>query len=119
MQLKTELTYMFPAGTYECGFTRGSLTHKAKTRMRVALLPDVITMKIDPLTADCSKKLESASIDVDVTATILNSSESFQVWWSYMDERKGDLSNRSKNNLQCLSLPSVLVTSVFQLQRIH
>lgn len=113
MQLKTELTYMFPAGTYECGFTRGSLTHKAKTRMRVALLPDVITMKIDPLTADCSKKLESASIDVNFTATILNSSESFKVSWSYMNKPLHDLSNRSKNNLQSLSLPSVLVTSVF------
>ncbi|XP_030262132.1 adhesion G protein-coupled receptor F5 [Sparus aurata] len=83
------------SGTYECGFTRGSLTHKAKTRMRVALLPDVITMKIDPLTADCSKKLESASIDVDVTATILNSSESFKVSWSYMNKPLHDLSNRT------------------------
>lgn len=112
MQLKTELTYMFPAGTYECGFTRGSLTHKAKTSMRVALLPDVITMKIDPLTADCLDP-KTASIDVDVTATILNSSESFKVSWSYMNKPLHDLSNRSKNNLQSLSLPSVLVTSVF------
>lgn len=104
---------MFPAGTYECGFTRGSLTHKAKTSLRVALLPDVITLKINPLTADCSAGPDSDSIDVDVTATILNSSESFQVWWSYMGERKDDLSNKSKNNLQCLSLPSVLDTSVF------
>nr|XP_046228186.1 adhesion G protein-coupled receptor F4 [Scatophagus argus] len=81
------------AGTYECGFTRGSVRHTAKTHLSVALLPDEINLKINPLTADCS--LSPDSVDIQVTAVILNSSESFDVWWSYMGVRKSDLFHKS------------------------
>ncbi len=76
---------VFPAGTYECGFTNGSVRHIAKTKLSVALLPDVIDLKTDPLTADCSEN--SKSNNINVTVSIPNSTESFDVWWSYMDER--------------------------------
>ncbi|XP_073349593.1 adhesion G protein-coupled receptor F4 [Pagrus major] len=83
------------SGTYECGFTRGSVTHKAKASLSVALLPDTITLKIDPLTADCSQ----GPVTVRVTATILNSSESFEVWWSYMGVRQDpDLTNKPEGD---------------------
>lgn len=98
MQLSREFTYMFPAGTYQCGFTSGSIMHTAKTQLSVALLPDTISLKINPLTVDCS--LSPATINVDVTATISNSTENFDVWWSYMGERKADLFNKCKTNLQ-------------------
>ncbi|XP_076613054.1 adhesion G-protein coupled receptor F3 [Chaetodon auriga] len=85
------------AGTYECGFTSGSVRHTAKTQLSVALLPDEITLKINPLAVDCSQGHES--INIDVTATILNSIESFDVWWSYMGEGKYELFNKSDGDL--------------------
>ncbi|XP_067428732.1 adhesion G protein-coupled receptor F5-like [Thunnus thynnus] len=84
---------MFPAGIYECGFTRGSVRHTAKTQLRVALLPDEITLKINPLTVDCSDRKDSDSVNVNVIATILNSTESYVVWWSYRGKGKNNLVN--------------------------
>ncbi|XP_060947070.1 adhesion G-protein coupled receptor F1-like [Limanda limanda] len=66
------------SGTYECGFTFGSVTHTAKAELKVSLLPEVITMKIDPPVTDCSV---SGNKDVTVTATIKNSTESYNVSW--------------------------------------
>lgn len=64
------------AGTYECGFTKGSVRHTAKSVLKVALLPDEITLRSDPLTVDCSKAKVS---EVTITATIANSSERYDV----------------------------------------
>lgn len=63
-------------GTYECGFTIGSIRHTAKTKLNVALLPDEITLRSIPLTVDCS----SADVQqVTITATILKSPENYNV----------------------------------------
>lgn len=77
-----------------CGFTSGPVLHVGETQLSVALLPDTIILEINPMTADCS--LGDETVDVNVSATILNSTESFSVWWSYMGERKSDLSNTCK-----------------------
>ncbi|XP_042246566.1 adhesion G protein-coupled receptor F4-like [Thunnus maccoyii] len=82
-------------GIYECGFTNGSVRHTAKTQLRVSLLPDEIDLKINPLTVDCSDMEDSENVNVNVTATILNSTESFDVWWSYRGEEKNNLVNTS------------------------
>ncbi|KAM3861016.1 adhesion G-protein coupled receptor F3 [Diretmus argenteus] len=78
------------AGTYECGFTSGLVRHTAKTELAVALLPDEITMTIKPLAVDCSKK-RTGSLKLNVTATILDSTERFNVTWSYNGEEKYQL----------------------------
>ncbi|KAM4633773.1 adhesion G-protein coupled receptor F1 [Polymixia lowei] len=76
------------AGKYnsvlECGFTKGSVRHTAKTVLTVALLPDDIIMSIDPLTGDCSEKAPTEHITVKVTAMILNTTEIFDVTWTYL-----------------------------------
>ncbi|XP_071399914.1 adhesion G-protein coupled receptor F3 isoform X2 [Centroberyx affinis] len=74
------------AGTYECGFTSGSVRHTAKTELAVALLPDEVTMTSNPLTADCSKG--NTFVEVKVNATILNQTETFNVTWSYRGENE-------------------------------
>ncbi|XP_034554758.1 adhesion G protein-coupled receptor F4 [Notolabrus celidotus] len=71
------------AGTYECGFTSGSVRHTAKSQLHVALLPDDILLKINPLTVVCSSE---ESQDVTITATILSSPEVFNVWCTYNRE---------------------------------
>ncbi|KAL7388681.1 hypothetical protein ABVT39_018919 [Epinephelus coioides] len=75
------------AGLYECGFTKGSVRHTAKTELKVALLPDEITMMINPLTADCSSKQTSA-LNIMANATILKSNETYKVRWTYMEENQ-------------------------------
>ncbi|XP_053300512.1 adhesion G-protein coupled receptor F3 [Pleuronectes platessa] len=74
------------SGTYECRFTFGSVTHTAKAKLKVSLLPEVITMKINPPIADCSdsSNLEvPVPVPVTVTATIQNSNESYNVSWQF------------------------------------
>ncbi|XP_068199406.1 adhesion G-protein coupled receptor F3 [Antennarius striatus] len=80
-------------GTYQCRFTTGSITHTAEAEVNVALLPDEIHMRIDPLSADCM--LNPETMPVDVTVSILKSRGSYEVWWSYMDERMSNLQNKS------------------------
>lgn len=70
---------MFPSGTYECGFTTGTIRHTASIPIKVVLLPDVITMKFSPLIADCSGKNPS----ITVTATIPKSEEAYKYYWNY------------------------------------
>ncbi|TMS12345.1 Adhesion G-protein coupled receptor F3 [Larimichthys crocea] len=70
------------AGTYECGFSSGSVRHTAKAELKVALLPDQISLNINPLTIDCTENDRS---DLKVTATIPNSTENFTVRWKYRD----------------------------------
>ncbi|XP_062267965.1 adhesion G protein-coupled receptor F5-like [Platichthys flesus] len=70
----------YGSGTYECRFTFGSVTHTAKAELKVSLLPEEITMKIDPPVADCSN---SSNLEVTVTATIQNSNESYNVSWQF------------------------------------
>ncbi|KAM7368262.1 hypothetical protein PAMP_014502 [Pampus punctatissimus] len=71
-------------GTYECGFTSGSIRHTAQIYLSVALLPDEIILETNPSTVDCSTGVES--VQVDVNATIPKSTESFEVAWFYRDE---------------------------------
>lgn len=99
---------MLIAGVYVCGFTNGAVMHTAEAQLKVALLPDTITLKIKPLTADCSQGDET--VDVDVTATILNSTESFSVWWSYMDVQMSNVFNtcKEKKNRICFQMHYVL-----------
>ncbi|XP_053300515.1 adhesion G protein-coupled receptor F4 isoform X2 [Pleuronectes platessa] len=68
------------SGTYECRLTFGSVTHTAKAKLKVSLLPEEITMKIDPLVADCSG---SINLEVTVTATIQSSTESYDISWQF------------------------------------
>ncbi|XP_042245565.1 adhesion G-protein coupled receptor F3-like [Thunnus maccoyii] len=82
-------------GIYECGFTNGSVRHTAKKQLRVSFLPDEITLRINPLAVDCSDRKDSENVNVNVTATILNSIESFDVWWSYRGKGKNNLVNTS------------------------
>ncbi|KAM6992323.1 adhesion G-protein coupled receptor F3 [Tautogolabrus adspersus] len=67
------------AGTYECGFTSGSVRHTAKSKLQVALLPDEIVLQIDPLTVDCPD--EHSPVPVEITAIIKKSQENFDVSW--------------------------------------
>lgn len=100
---------MLIAGVYVCGFTNGAVMHTAEAQLKVALLPDTITLKIKPLTADCSQGDET--VDVDVTATILNSTESFSVWWSYMDVRMSNVFNTCKEKKKQNLFPDALCSA--------
>lgn len=101
IQSISDVIYMFPAGTYECGFMLKSVRHIAKTHLSVALLPDDISLTIDPLTVDCSETSETHKT-VKVTATIQHSPENFKVWWSLKGVGEYPLSNTCKTNLQLL-----------------
>lgn len=100
------------AGIYVCGFTIGAIMHKAEAQLKVALLPDTITLKIRPLTVDCSQGQET--VDVHVTANILNSTESFGVWWSYMGVWMSNLFNtcKAENNRLCSESRCVISTNL-------
>ncbi|KAA8583425.1 hypothetical protein FQN60_015971 [Etheostoma spectabile] len=87
-------TATYKSCTYECGFTTGSVRHTARAQLKVALLPDVIALTIDPLTADCSAEPVKPTININVTATIANSTESFSVWWSLNNVTKENLKNQ-------------------------
>ncbi|XP_037542014.1 uncharacterized protein LOC119418750 [Nematolebias whitei] len=67
--------------TYECGFTVGSVRHTARSYLDVALLPDVINMKFDPLIADCSDAT-TTSFTVSVSASIPKTTEIYNITWS-------------------------------------
>ncbi|XP_047430340.1 adhesion G-protein coupled receptor F1 [Mugil cephalus] len=60
-------------GIYECGFIEGSVRHTAKTKLNVALLPDEITMEINPLTVVCPNH------SVTVSTTIRQTPEAYAV----------------------------------------
>lgn len=94
---------MFPAGTYECGFSSGSVRHTAKAELKVALLPDQISLNINPLTIDCTENDRS---DLKVTATIPNSTENFTVRWKYRDRipTEDNIKKLSKTNLSLFLL---------------
>ncbi|XP_071226401.1 adhesion G-protein coupled receptor F2-like [Salvelinus alpinus] len=82
------------AGIYKCGFSKGSIVHAASAELKVALLPDKITMTSDPLTVDC----QDAAPHVTVTATIDNSTEQYTVTWFYQN-------NLQTTNLQTQPVP--------------
>ncbi|XP_028997814.1 adhesion G-protein coupled receptor F3-like isoform X2 [Betta splendens] len=71
-------------GMYECEFTTGSVRYTARAQLNVALLPDVITMETSPLTVDCSQS--QTSVDINISATIQESTETYGVWWSYSND---------------------------------
>ncbi|KAF1376295.1 hypothetical protein PFLUV_G00210020 [Perca fluviatilis] len=83
------------SGTYECGFTTGSVRQTAKAQLNVALLPDVITLTIKPLTADCSVVPNPKTVAIQVKATIANSTESFVVWWTDSGGMEYNLNNQT------------------------
>ncbi|CAJ1077182.1 adhesion G protein-coupled receptor F4 [Xyrichtys novacula] len=83
------------AGTYECGFTTGSVRHTARSQLHVALLPDDIILKINPLSVDCSK--EKSSETVQITAMILKSKELFEVRCAYRDKTKCDFQSKTED----------------------
>ncbi|XP_029353008.1 adhesion G protein-coupled receptor F4-like isoform X1 [Echeneis naucrates] len=75
------------SGTYECGFTQGAVRHTAKANMSVASLPEEITLKINPLTVDCS---DGKDKEVEVQAIIPNTTEQYTISWS---PREGESSH--------------------------
>ncbi|KAK5880480.1 hypothetical protein CesoFtcFv8_023502 [Champsocephalus esox] len=75
------------SGIYECEFKKGSVRHTAITELSVALLPDVVTLKMDPPTVDCSADAD-AKVPVAVTATIPVCTETFEVSWNYNGVKK-------------------------------
>ncbi|XP_026197522.1 adhesion G-protein coupled receptor F3-like isoform X2 [Anabas testudineus] len=85
------------AGIYECGLTKGSLSYAARTHLSVALLPDVITIVTSPLTADCSQQ-QTGSVNINISITIPQSTESYEVWWSYNGTVENPLNNTSYND---------------------
>ncbi|XP_061610560.1 adhesion G protein-coupled receptor F5 isoform X3 [Phyllopteryx taeniolatus] len=68
-------------GTYECEFSSGSIRHTATTELRVEPLPEDIVMTAKPVTVACSNR--TANVTVDITATIYNDSNNYEVRWSY------------------------------------
>lgn len=72
-------------GMYECGFINGSIRHTAKAKLEVALLPDEISMSIEPKTVDCSGR-SSGSIKVEASATIKNSTQNYKVEGFYREK---------------------------------
>uniref|UniRef100_A0A3Q3GR92 Adhesion G-protein coupled receptor F3-like n=1 Tax=Kryptolebias marmoratus TaxID=37003 RepID=A0A3Q3GR92_KRYMA len=80
-------------GTYECGFTIGSVRHIAKSYLDVALLPDEINMKFDPLVADCSNNLNPT---VTVSASIPKTKELYDITWFYDKTEK--FQQKTKND---------------------
>ncbi|KAM8831668.1 adhesion G-protein coupled receptor F3 isoform 2-T4 [Spinachia spinachia] len=83
------------SGLYECAFSSGSVRNLAKTTLTVLLLPDDINLDIEPLSVDCSEKTATDSVTVRVITTISNSTESYNVWWTFMGIRKDNLYNTS------------------------
>ncbi|XP_054618578.1 adhesion G protein-coupled receptor F4-like [Dunckerocampus dactyliophorus] len=74
------------AGTYECAFTVGSIRHTAKTELRMALLPDEISMMATPPTVHCSNSTENVTVDIKVTVPYVH--EMYEAWWSYKGGKK-------------------------------
>uniref|UniRef100_A0A8C6LJM1 Adhesion G-protein coupled receptor F3-like n=4 Tax=Nothobranchius TaxID=28779 RepID=A0A8C6LJM1_NOTFU len=65
------------AGTYECGFTTGSVRHTARASVDIALLPDSINMNFSPLIADCLQLTP-----VTVSASIPITTEPYNITWN-------------------------------------
>lgn len=76
---------MFPSGTFECGFTVGSIRHTARSYLDVALLPDDINMKFNPLIIDCTT---DPSVSLTVSAAIPVTNEIYTITWYYDNELK-------------------------------
>lgn len=85
---------MFPAGTYECGFTIGSIRHIGRTNLSVALLPDTITLSSMPLTVDCSENPQSVSITVSAITPASNTT--YAISWGYNGKVSPDVQMTSK-----------------------
>ncbi|XP_028254010.1 adhesion G-protein coupled receptor F2 [Parambassis ranga] len=85
-------------GTYECGFTNGTIRHTAKADLNVALLPDVITMEVQPLIVDCSKGEQQSAY---ITATVLRSKENYTVVWT----------PTTKNNKSSINGPNIVYST--------
>ncbi|CAG5927859.1 unnamed protein product [Menidia menidia] len=68
------------SGTYECGFTTGSIRHTARVKMDVSPLPDTITMTTKPLTIDCTEKKPH---EIKAITKIPANTETYRYWWSF------------------------------------
>ncbi|KAM4522230.1 uncharacterized protein adgrf3b isoform 2-T2 [Odontesthes bonariensis] len=82
------------SGTYECGFTIGSVRHTARTSMHVAPLPDSISISINPLTADCTVNDPPTIL---VTA-IIPIPERYNYSWTYHEKNKFEESTENSFN---------------------
>ncbi|CAB1340194.1 unnamed protein product, partial [Coregonus sp. 'balchen'] len=104
------------AGIYKCGFSKGSIVHAASAELKVALLPDEITMTSAPLTVECQGPSPQS---VMVSATIKNSTEIYNVTWSYqaqMESQKPSSAGTSysinpKINCEQSKLPHVVTVN--------
>ncbi|KAL4623999.1 adhesion G-protein coupled receptor F1-like [Arapaima gigas] len=66
-------------GTYNCSFSKGFITHTASASLDIALLPEEIQILSDPQYPECLKP--EGIIKVNVTCTIENSTENYNVTW--------------------------------------
>lgn len=96
---------------YKCGFSQGSIVHAASAELKVALLPDQITMTSTPLTVECH---DINSQSVMVSATIENSTEMYNVTWSYQAQMEPP--NQSSGTLYELCLELCIILFVFVLK---
>lgn len=71
----TVLCFPFHTGVYTCKFTDGSISHKATGLLKIALLPDEITLTSDPQTVDCSTS--PPSVDLTIVCGIPTTSEEY------------------------------------------
>ncbi|XP_068433665.1 adhesion G-protein coupled receptor F3 [Clinocottus analis] len=104
IELRLEKVTGIWSGTYECGFASGSIRHTAKIELKVIILPDDITLKINPLAVDCFGSTSADIVPVEVTATILDSDETFDVWLDYMTTQINDPPPTNKDtvvNITC------------------
>ncbi|XP_039873875.1 adhesion G-protein coupled receptor F3 [Simochromis diagramma] len=83
-------------GTYECGFTIGSIRHIGRTNLSVALLPDTITLSSMPLTVDCSEN--QAPVSITVSAIIPASDTTYDISWGYNDNVSRDVKKTTSSS---------------------
>lgn len=83
-------------GTYECGFTIGSIRHIGRAKLSVALLPDTITLSSMPLTVDCPENQESVSITV--SAIIPASNATYNISWGYRGNVSPDVKKTTSSS---------------------
>ncbi|KAM8846425.1 adhesion G-protein coupled receptor F3 isoform 1-T2 [Synchiropus picturatus] len=56
-------------------------------------------MVVKPLTVDCLTKKSTESVDVAVSAIIQRTNETYTTWWSYRDDKKNHIANKSSDGL--------------------
>ncbi|KAJ0027004.1 hypothetical protein NQD34_018004, partial [Periophthalmus magnuspinnatus] len=98
------------AGTYECGFTKGSVRHIAKAYLSVARLPDTILLTTNPITGDCSALESTASITIKITTTIPKTNNSYVFNWNYKTQGTATPVGKSCHFIYLISAVQVLLS---------